>query len=95
MSKSAPLKNLSLYHYQACPFCALTRQAIKDLGLEIELRDIRRSRAHEKGLIQGGGKRQVPSLKVEYQDGSEYWLYESRDIIHYLAKQADAIRAVA
>ncbi len=31
---------LSLYHYYNCPFCALVRRAMDQLGIRIEMRDV-------------------------------------------------------
>jgi glutathione S-transferase len=39
-------------------------------------------------LIAGGGKGQVPCLRIETDDGNVRWLYESADIIAYLREQA-------
>jgi glutathione S-transferase len=41
--------------------------------------------AFNKELIQKGGKKQVPCLKI-IENGQESWLYESGDIIKYLNK---------
>lgn len=35
-------------------------------------------------LIQGGGRSQVPCLKIESTSGEIEWMYESDDIIRYL-----------
>jgi glutathione S-transferase len=35
-------------------------------------------------LIAGGGKDQVPCLRIENDDGDVRWLYESIDIVRYL-----------
>ncbi len=35
-------------------------------------------------LISGGGKSQVPCLRIEAESGEIQWLYESNDIIRYL-----------
>jgi len=35
-------------------------------------------------LIAGGGKGQVPCLRIEHENGSVEWMYESVDIIRYL-----------
>lgn len=86
--------NLSLYHYQACPFCAYTRQFIKSGGApkqhSIELRNIQQDKQHRKALISGGGKQQVPCLRIDYTDGKTKWLYESGDIVAYLKKLSKA-----
>jgi len=35
-------------------------------------------------LIAGGGKIQVPCLRVENKDGDVRWIYETSEIIRYL-----------
>ena len=35
-------------------------------------------------LIAGGGKNQVPCLRIETGSGDVRWLYESIDIVRYL-----------
>lgn len=83
-------KTLSLYYYDSCPYCAMTRRAIQELGLAIELRNIQLQSEHHTDLIQGGGKPQVPCLRVE-QQGNSQWLYESFDIIEYLTKHQNQL----
>ena len=57
-------------------------------GKEINL-DLRSTseREHAAALMQGGGKTQVPCLRIENQDGEVQWMYESDDIIQYLKQQ--------
>jgi len=87
------IKNLALYHYQSCPFCGITREAIKYMEkrasdkqsvYKIDQRDILKQPEYRKELIQGGGKPQVPCLRIENDNGTIHWLYESRDIIEFL-----------
>lgn len=80
------IKSLSLYHYTACPFCAITRQAIAANNYPVELRNIQKQTQHRKDLLKGGGKQQVPCLRIQKDDGSETWMYESSDIISYLKR---------
>ncbi len=77
-------QKLALYHYRACGYCARVRYVIEQLGLDLELRDIRRSREHFTALVSGGGKSQVPALRIQSNDESTTWLYESRAIIQFL-----------
>jgi len=35
--------------------------------------------------MQGGGKTQVPCLRIEQAGGEVEWMYESDDIIRYLS----------
>jgi glutaredoxin 2 len=90
------VKNLALYHYQSCPFCGIAREAIKFMdGLNIEQRDILKVPVYRKELVQGGGKPQVPCLKIETNNGTIEWLYESRDIIQYLKRHDAALTETA
>jgi glutaredoxin len=77
-------EHLALYHFEGCPFCIKVRAKIRRLGLEIELRDIRKNPDFEKELLAGGGEYQVPCLRIHQEDGSYRWMYESDDINVYL-----------
>jgi glutaredoxin len=79
--------NLALYQFHACPFCIITRRTMRRLGLNIELRDAQNDPRWERELIEQGGKRQVPCLRITDEDGRVEWLYESKDIMHYLEQQ--------
>ena len=74
----------TLYHMAYCPYCVAVRKAMDTMGLDIELRDISNNPDFRSQLVQGGGKPQVPCLKIEEADGKVNWLYESGDIIKYL-----------
>ena len=78
-------KRFALYQFETCPFCVKVRRAIKRMGLKIELKDVNKVAAFEEELLKGGGQRQVPCLKISNRDGSVRWLYESSDIIAFLA----------
>ena len=43
---------------------------------------------HSSALKQGGGKTQVPCLRIEDSAGNVQWMYESDDIIQYLKRHA-------
>lgn len=75
---------LKLYHFEACPFCVKARRGIRRLGLNIESRDILKNKTYEQELLAGGGKYQVPCLRIEDNDGKITWMYESSDIGAYL-----------
>jgi len=76
--------SLKLYHFRQCPFCIKTRRAIHRLGLNIETRDARNDPKWNQQLIAEGGKYQVPCLRVEKDDGTVEWMYESNTINQYL-----------
>jgi len=84
---------LALYHFQACPYCRKVRRDIRLLGLTIEERDIKKNRAYRDELVAGGGKKQVPCLRVTEADGSARFIYESRDISRYLAGRFGSAQA--
>lgn len=76
----------ALYHHRACPYCAkvVSRLDLNKIG--VELRDIRKDPIHAKALIKGGGKQQVPCLRIALEGGDAQWLYESDEIIRYLSR---------
>ncbi|MCG8426345.1 MAG: glutathione S-transferase N-terminal domain-containing protein [Chromatiales bacterium] len=78
---------LSLYYYMACPFCMRVLHTIKHLDLPIEERNIHHSEEHARDLIEGGGMGQVPCLRIDHEDGSTQWMYESGDIVAYLKER--------
>lgn len=78
---------LTLYQYKACPFCVKVRRAMKRQGLDIEVRDVKRSAAAKSELLAGGGTLKVPCLRINQGEQVSQWIYESQDIIGYLEKQ--------
>jgi glutaredoxin len=76
--------NLTLYQYQACPFCVKVRRAMKRQGLKIETRDVKRNDAAREELLAGGGDLKVPCLRIGEGERGVQWMYESKDIIGYL-----------
>lgn len=80
---------LVLYYYASCPFCRRVRQHIQQQGWVIEERDVLQDSGWRKELMEGGGKTQVPCLKIESPDASANWMYESMDIVNYLNDRLD------
>ncbi len=80
-------EKLKLYQYNACPFCVKVRRAMKRMSLSIELRDIRANLEYKKQLEEEGGRLMVPCLRIEKDDGSYIWMYESSEIISYLSEK--------
>jgi len=75
------LENNILYTKEYCPFCVRVRQAMDQLSVEMEIRDINDNDDDRLRLIEGGGKQQVPCLF--FKDTKE-WMYESDDIIEFI-----------
>lgn len=80
-------KDLALYQFKACPFCIKVRKEIARLGLNIETRDAQHNPEHRSELEAGGGQVKVPCLKIQQEDGSVRWLYESDDIKAWLQER--------
>ena len=86
--KQVPLEpGLILYQTATCPYCFRVRRALGKLGIRVESRNPGRNPSHRNQLLRGGGKLQVPCLRIRSEDGRERWLYESRDIIDYLQRR--------
>lgn len=79
-------RKLTLYQFKTCPFCIKVRRSMKQLALNIELRDAQKNQQHRQELIDGGGEPKVPCLKIIHDDDRIEWMYESDDIISYLQK---------
>ena len=80
-------KNLSLYHFEGCPYCQRVRDAMKRLGIQIELRDVRASAEHLGALRAATGRSTVPVLRIEEGEGKSRWMPESLDIVASLEKE--------
>lgn len=85
-------ETLALYHTESCWFCARVRQIVRDLGITLEMRNIDQTSFRQE-LLSGGGKAQVPCLRIQYPDRTVKWLYESADIAAYLAQRFGTQRA--
>lgn len=83
----ARTSNLAIYEFQACPFCMKVRQAMRRMGLKVELRDALGDPKWAAELREQGGRRQVPCLKIVDSEGNEEWLYESSDIIAWFEER--------
>lgn len=83
----AETSQLALYQFPACPFCVKVRRTMKRLALNIELRNAQHEGEHRSALLEGGGKAQVPCLRIPHADGQVEWMYESGEIIRYLEER--------
>ncbi|MEM7218049.1 MAG: glutathione S-transferase N-terminal domain-containing protein [Pseudomonadota bacterium] len=85
---------LSLYKFAGCPWCERVLAAVDHLGIELELRDIRRETAHGDALQSAVGRKRVPVLRIDDGEGTR-WLPESADIVAYLYREFGADRTPA
>ncbi len=77
------IKSLNLYQFYACPFCIRVRRCMHQLNLDILTRDAQNNIVYKEELIQKGGSKKVPCLRIEEGEDVK-WLYESKEIIRYL-----------
>jgi len=82
--KRKQIEGHQLYYYSTCLHCVVVRLALWRLGLKIPLKDILFQPGNNADLIAGGGKSQVPCLRVEKEGDDVRWIYESAEIIRYL-----------
>ena len=84
-SDGTVVEGLTLYHFASCPFCVRVRLAARKLGLVLAERNIHRDPGARDELMHGGGKTQVPCLRIEdAEGGAPVWMYESGEIVQYL-----------
>ncbi len=76
------IPNHQLFYFDTCPFCIKVRFALWKMGIKVKMKDILLRRENKAELIAGGGKKQVPCLRIEKSNEIE-WLYESDAIIKY------------
>ena len=77
---------MALYHYATCMFCARVRNVMEVLSLDIQARDIMEDADHYQALVNGGGRSTVPCLYIDNGTDEPIWMYESADIMRYLAE---------
>ena len=82
--KESQIVEHQLYYFSTCPYCIFVRLALWWFDLKIPLKDIMFHSTNNADLIAGGGKSQVPCLRIESDNGNVRWMYESMDIVRYL-----------
>lgn len=70
---------LRLYHRWKCPWCAAVRQAIENVGAEVDLVEVPYPREQRTEVVAASGQPRVPVLV----DGDEV-LVDSRRIVRHL-----------
>jgi len=80
-------KGLTIYQFEACPFCVKVRRYIRKNSLKINLKDAKNNKTFKAELVNEGGKHKVPCLKIEKLNSKTEWLYESTEIIKFLKKE--------
>ena len=78
---------LALYHSPTCLYCMMVRRAIGRIGVEIKLLNTDKDSDALEELIEGGGRRTVPCLRIDNESGQRTWMYESADIVAFLEQR--------
>ena len=80
--------DLALYYFPTCPYCRRVLRALEELGVELELRNIRSEIVFEAELVRARGRSTVPVLRIRGAGGAEdTWMPESLDIVAYLKER--------
>jgi glutathione S-transferase len=86
-ARQQPEKLLELYEYEASPYCRLVREVLTELDLDAMIYPCpQQGRRFRPKVIEMGGKAQFPYL---VDPNTETRMYESADIIEYLARTYD------
>lgn len=75
------MQNLTLYHFNGCPYCQRVKDYLSKKNIIVPMKDIRQTSAFHDELIKIGGKGQVPCLVID-----DKALYESMDIVEWFKK---------
>ena len=81
--REQPEHRLSLYQFEASPYCRKVREVLCELNLDCLILNVAKKSARRPELVALGGKMQVPFLVDPNTDTT---LYESDDIVAYLEK---------
>jgi glutaredoxin len=84
--------NMSLYQFNACPFCVKVRRHMRRHAINIELRDAKNDLAFKNELIREGGKYKVPCLRVQIDANTVEWLYSSEAICTFLTTRINQLK---
>ncbi|KAG8457447.1 hypothetical protein KFE25_011302 [Diacronema lutheri] len=81
LAEPTPSPALTLFEFEACPFCRRVREVVTYLDLVVTIVPCARGSRHRAEVLARGGKAQFPFL---VDDAHSVALYESADIIEHL-----------
>lgn len=79
-------KKLELFYYDACPFCQIVLQVIKQLNIKVDYKNILEDEESLNRLISDTGRRTVPCLYIDNKP-----MFESADIARWLQDNASSL----
>jgi glutathione S-transferase len=83
----AAAEQYQLFKTDTCGFCYRVRSFLQEKNIQVPVRDINQDQEAFRELLAGGGRSMVPCLRIESNDGGVSWMYESMDIMNYLASK--------
>ena len=81
--REQPAALLVLYGFETSPFCRKVREALNELNLDYEVRNVAKKSYRRPELVKRGGRMMVPYLIDRNRDKE---MYESDEIVAYLHK---------
>lgn len=83
----AAAEQYQLFKTDTCGFCYRVRSFLQEKNIQVPVRDINQDQEAFRELLAGGGRSMVPCLRIESSDGGVSWMYESMDIMNYMASK--------
>ena len=78
------VETYQLFKTDLCGFCHRVRRFLEQNGVDVPMRDLNQDREALQELYTATGRTTVPCLRIQ-RDGDVEWMFESTDIIRYLA----------
>ncbi len=78
--------SISLYDLDFSSRSVKIRRHLKYLNIPVTIKSLNRCNAYQKELLNGGGRAQVPCLRIESKDGTR-WIYDRVEIMAYLNRK--------
>lgn len=80
-------ENYQLFKTDWCGFCFRVRSFMEQNNIDLPVRDVNSDPEAFRELLKNTGRTTVPCLRIETDDEDVQWMFESTDIIDYLAEQ--------
>jgi glutaredoxin len=84
MSDARTAAHHAIYVSRFCGACYRVLNAVEELGIDVEIRDVTANPSRRDEIRKATGRRTVPVLRITHQDGRDEWMFESRKIVTYL-----------
>lgn len=88
MSSAEPRAHYAIYISRFCGACYRVLNAVDELGLDIEIRDVTANPGRRDEIRRATGRRTVPVLHIVHEDGRQEWMFESREIVKFLNRRS-------